>query len=165
LADPRGNAASSKQKSGLSLACIVPKNVLQCRGKRAKWHKIGKWRSTVVSEKLRRVLKKYEIPEALNLSESEGWGLVRQREGASAQPKPSTSICFSGFTQSDAEDHRKEAENFGFAVTKSVAKSTTYLCCGPLGAGPSKVKKAESQGAKLISEKEFLQILETGELP
>jgi len=118
----------------------------------------------VISEKLRRVLQKYEIPETTDLSESDGWGLVRQHERASAKPKPSTSICFSGFTKSDAEAYGKEAENLGFAVTKSVTKSMTYLCCGPLGAGPSKVKKAESQGAKLISEKEFLRILETGEL-
>ncbi len=116
----------------------------------------------MISEKLRRVLQKYEIPISDHLAEGAGWGLVREHERASRKPKPSISICFSGFTQINFEIRRQNAAKLGFAVNHNVVNSTTYLCCGPLGVGPAKLAKAKAQNFQVISDQEFQLLVDTG---
>ena len=118
----------------------------------------------MLSSKVLRVLKKYEITVPPEMAENDAWGLVRHHERKSQKPKAAVSVCFTGFTSSTSEELQQAAESAGFAVNLSVAKSTTHLCCGPLGAGPSKTKKAEEQGVRLLTEDQFRHMLETGEI-
>jgi len=118
----------------------------------------------MISEKLRRVLNKYEILVSPDMTDAEGWVLVSQRDRQTKRTMPAISVCFSGFTQSAKDELASRAKDAGFAVNSNVVNSTTHLCCGPLGAGSSKIKKAEGQAVSVVDETEFCHMLETGEI-
>lgn len=73
-------------------------------------------------------------------------------------------ILFTGFTASYRSELELLAEGFGMKVVKTPSKSLTFLCYGD-NAGPSKVAKAQEAGAFIINAGEFLNLLQTGELP
>ena len=85
-------------------------------------------------------------------------------------PKPSPrshnliDICFTGFKSNDKERLIGLAESVGMAVRDCVTKNLNFLCGGS-NAGPSKIEKARKQGVVFLSEKQFIQLLETGEMP
>lgn len=73
-------------------------------------------------------------------------------------------ICFTGFKKVDKERLAATAEDRGLFVVTTVRKNLEFLCCG-YNAGPKKIEKARNQGAFILSEKQFLALMETGELP
>lgn len=73
-------------------------------------------------------------------------------------------ILFTGFPAACRNALEKQAEEVGMHVCKSVSTNLTFLCTGP-NAGPTKVEKARSQRVFIVSETQFLALIETGELP
>ena len=73
-------------------------------------------------------------------------------------------ILFTGFSASYRSELELLADGFGMKVVKTPSKSLTFLCYGD-NAGPSKVAKAQEAGAFIISAGDFLNLLQTGELP
>lgn len=70
------------------------------------------------------------------------------------------SLVESGMTRTEAGDRLTE---LGAKVTGSVSKKTSYVICGE-DAG-SKRTKAESLGVPILTERDFLSLLETGVVP
>ncbi len=95
---------------------------------------------------------------------------VMMEEEAQGQTKPQTlagmtfvltgSLVESGMTRTEAGDRLKE---YGAKVSGSVSKKTSYVICGE--AAGSKRTKAESLGVPILSEQDFLKIIETGLVP
>lgn len=74
-------------------------------------------------------------------------------------------ICFTGFSNSDKTRLIAEAEASGlFFVRSSVTVNLDFLCCGA-SPGPAKIEKAKNQRVHLLSEDQFLNLLQTGEVP
>jgi NAD-dependent DNA ligase len=85
-------------------------------------------------------------------------------------PKPSGEgvythdVCFTGFKTPDKNRLIKLANENDIVVRKSVTLGLNFLVCG-YNAGPKKIEKARSQNVIALSEKEFTQLIETGEIP
>ncbi|HDN9017628.1 TPA: hypothetical protein P2I01_004562, partial [Aeromonas salmonicida] len=73
-------------------------------------------------------------------------------------------IAFTGFSKADRDRLEMQAEDAGLTIKKDVTKRLTYLCCGP-NAGPTKTAKARDAGALALTEQQFIDLLNTGELP
>ena len=88
------------------------------------------------------------------------------------KPKPKKStydddrpqILFTGFLKNRRSELERKSESEGLHVVKTPTIHLAYLCIGA-NAGPSKVLKARKAGAYILSETQFLQLLETGEIP
>lgn len=95
---------------------------------------------------------------------------VTMEEEAKQSTKPQTlagltfvltgSLVESGMTRTEAGERLKE---FGAKVSGSVSKKTSYVICGE--AAGSKRTKAESLGVPILSEQDFLKLIETGLVP
>jgi NAD-dependent DNA ligase len=89
---------------------------------------------------------------------------------ANPAPKPSREgfyahdVCFTGFKSTDKNRLITLANENDIAVRKSVTLGLNFLVCG-YNAGPKKIEKARSQNVIALSEKEFTQLIETGEIP
>lgn len=92
---------------------------------------------------------------------------MESRAAAPAGPQPLAGLTFvltgsltkSGMTRTEAGDRLKA---LGAKVTGSVSKKTSYVIAGD--AAGSKRDKAESLGVPVLSEDDFLHILDTGEV-
>ncbi len=92
---------------------------------------------------------------------------MESRAAAPAGPHPLAGLTFvltgsltkSGMTRTEAGDRLKA---LGAKVTGSVSKKTSYVIAGD--AAGSKRDKAESLGVPVLSEDDFLHILDTGEV-
>lgn len=73
-------------------------------------------------------------------------------------------IVFTGFPSVQRAHLEAKAVSVGMTVCKSVTKNLSYLCAGP-NAGPTKVATARAQHVFIVSEPQFLTLIETGELP
>lgn len=73
-------------------------------------------------------------------------------------------VCFTGFKKADKDDLLKLAKDAELVVRSSVTHNLTFLCCG-YNAGPKKIEKARQQGVLILSEMQFNQMLDTGEIP
>lgn len=118
----------------------------------------------MVSEKPARILRRMGVDEMAiaEMDDFAAWRLIYANK-----PKPKvkpTTICFTGFVDSQKTILRQEAEGIGLVVTTAVSGSTAYLCAGP-NAGPAKLQKAKDGGAVILNLEEFYEILETGALP
>ena len=91
--------------------------------------------------------------------------LIQDKTGAPQNNKNNLSICFTGklntMTRSEAS---KKAEAAGFEVKGGVNKGLTYLVTNDTESGSSKNRKAKEFGTKVISEQEFLKLVETTQL-
>ena len=76
----------------------------------------------------------------------------------------SLEVCFTGFKKVDKEQLTALAESENIFVRASVTKNLDFLCCG-YNAGPSKIEKSRHQGVVVLSESQFRNMLETGEIP
>lgn len=73
-------------------------------------------------------------------------------------------ICFTGFKSNDKERLTNSAKSAGLIVRDSVTRDLNFLC-GGYNAGPMKIEKARKQGVVFLNETQFLQLIETGEMP
>jgi NAD-dependent DNA ligase len=73
-------------------------------------------------------------------------------------------VCFTGFKSADKNRLIALAESKDLVIRGSVTRSLNFLCCG-YNAGPKKIEKARSQGVIALYEQQFVQLLETGEVP
>ena len=95
---------------------------------------------------------------------------VTMVEEAKGSTKPQTlagmtfvltgTLVESGMTRTEAGNRLKE---FGAKVSGSVSKKTSYVVCGE--AAGSKRTKAESLGVPILTEQDFLKLIETGLVP
>lgn len=82
-------------------------------------------------------------------------------------PKPRSkdpTICFTGFKKDIKAQLNQRAEAANLGVRTGVSGSLSYLCCGP-NAGPVKIEKSRKNGVTILSESQFLNMLDTGEIP
>ena len=73
-------------------------------------------------------------------------------------------ILFTGFKAADREELEWKAIEVGMKVCQSVTKGLNYLCVG-YNAGPTKVCAAREKHVYIISQSQFMNLIETGELP
>jgi NAD-dependent DNA ligase len=73
-------------------------------------------------------------------------------------------VCFTGLKSEDKKRLKEMAESKGMVVRSSVTRSLNFLCCG-YNAGPKKIEKARAQNVIALNEEQFIQLLETGEVP
>lgn len=93
---------------------------------------------------------------------------MEQEVEANAKPQTLAGLTFvltgslveSGMTRDEAGARLKE---FGAKVSGSVSKKTSYVICGE--AAGSKRTKAESLGVPILTEQDFLKLIETGLVP
>lgn len=118
-----------------------------------------------ISEKLLRILRsKTQLSdlELSKLNESDGWNIVYSLSGTKKEKL--IEICFTGFTPADKNELIKIAEENNFHVAQSVTTNLNFLCCGD-NAGPSKMEKAKKQNVQILTKNEFVNLIETGEMP
>lgn len=97
------------------------------------------------------------------LSDSEAWCLIYSIRTTKAKDNR-LQICFTGFGASKKAELANLALDQKFNVVSSVTQKLDYLCVGE-NAGPKKLEKAIQQGVQILSENEFLNLIETGEVP
>ncbi len=88
----------------------------------------------------------------------------KNRDGSPVGKVEANEICFTGFSSKRKKELIDLAKNSGFVVRSSATTYLDFLICGS-NAGPSKIEKAKSIGAIVMTEDEFIHILDTGELP
>lgn len=118
----------------------------------------------MVSEKPARILRRMGVDEqAISaMDDAAAWRVIYANK-----PRPKvrpTTICFTGFPDSQKSTLRQTAEEIGLVVTTAVSGSTAYLCAGP-NAGPKKLEKAESAGTVILTLEGFYEIVGSGVLP
>ncbi|MDP0382790.1 BRCT domain-containing protein [Glaesserella parasuis] len=76
-------------------------------------------------------------------------------------------FCFSGFKKERKEELTNLAIENDLRVVTSISKFVNYLVIDSTSAtvGPTKLAKAEQFGIQILNEQEFLNLLETGEIP
>lgn len=99
-----------------------------------------------------------DVPSMLNSSSS------RATKPLPKQSTGKSEIAFTGFSKADRDRLEAQAESAGLTIKKDVTKRLSYLCCGP-NAGPTKTAKARDAGALALTEKQFIDLITTGELP
>lgn len=104
-------------------------------------------------------MKKEEIDA---LADPEAWNLIYSIRSIKARDDR-LQICFTGFGASKKEELANLATRHNFKVVSSVTKHLDFLCGGE-NAGPKKIEKAEAQGVEYLDEKQFLHLIETGEV-
>ncbi|WCG84517.1 BRCT domain-containing protein [Pectobacterium sp. A5351] len=73
-------------------------------------------------------------------------------------------ICFTGFDKSDKDELTKLAKENDFIVRAGVTAKLYFLCCGA-NAGWKKIKEANEKGCFILTKQQFLNFIETGEIP
>ena len=97
------------------------------------------------------------------LSEGEAWSIIYSLRGKKAKEKR-LEICFTGFGASKKAELMGLALDHKFEVVASVTKNLDFLCGGE-NAGPKKLETAIAQGVQILTESEFITLIQTGELP
>ena len=97
------------------------------------------------------------------LSDAEAWRLIYSIRTTKAKDSR-LQVCFTGFGTSKKEALVNLAHDNRFKVVSSVTQKLDYLVGGD-NAGPKKIEKAESQGVEFLNEQQFMDLIETGEVP
>lgn len=97
-------------------------------------------------------------------SSSPGEGSARRSYTRYLNTSNAPEICFTGFKQEDKVRLAEQAKTAGMFVCASVTKQLVYLCCG-YNAGPKKIEKSRHQGTIILNDLQFVELLETGEIP
>lgn len=117
------------------------------------------------SEKLTRILRAkspFTSQEIAEMAEADGWAWVYAN--ASPRKERLPSVCFTGFGQGEKEELANLACAASFRVVSGVSKALSFLCAGD-NAGPAKLAKAKEAGIVVLNRSEFLNLLDTGEIP
>ena len=69
-------------------------------------------------------------------------------------------VVLTGFQECCKQKYKCWLKELGALVRDSVGKKTDYLITG-YNAGPCKLRKAEENGARILSELEFLEIIKS----
>lgn len=88
----------------------------------------------------------------------------KRRDGSPIGKVETNEICFTGFSSKRKKELIDLAKDNGFVIRASATTYLDFLICGS-NAGLSKIQKAKSSGAIIMTEDEFIKILDTGELP
>lgn len=110
-----------------------------------------------------RTFKKSRVNRYLDGSESL-LNTPHATEPKTEKPPAGLEILFTGFVAA----RRKELETIakttdGLTLVKTPTEHLRFICCG-YNAGPSKVRAAIERGAWVLTEEDFLRLVETGEL-
>ena len=119
------------------------------------------------SEKLTRILlakSPFSSDEITAMSEADGWHWVYKNRPLAKLEHKTLEICFTGFGVSERTQLENLASIQGMAVRTSVTTSLKFLCVGE-NAGPSKVKRAQSQGVTFLNREQFMELISDGVLP
>lgn len=73
-------------------------------------------------------------------------------------------VCFTGFKEDDKMRLSELAKKSSMFVRTSVTSNLEFLVCG-FRAGKAKIQKARHQGVIVLTESQFMALLETGEIP
>jgi len=119
------------------------------------------------SEKLTRLLlakSPFCSDEIMAMSEADGWRWVYENMPPAKPKHNPLEICFTGFGVSERAELEKLANIQGMTVRSSVTTSLKFLCIGE-NAGPSKVKRAQSQCVTFLNREQFMELISDGVLP
>jgi DNA ligase (NAD+) len=97
------------------------------------------------------------------MTDRDAWEWVYSQRPRKTQEKLDQ-ICFTGFAASAKQNLQEIARNAHLEVVTRVTKNLRYLCATG-AAGPSKMREAKEKHVTIIDEKQFLAMIETGELP
>ncbi|CNB35931.1 Uncharacterised protein [Yersinia ruckeri] len=78
--------------------------------------------------------------------------------------KDAFEVCFTGFKKADKDRLIAKAVDNKMDVRSSVTQNLYALCCG-YNAGPTKVTAARMKGVMILDEEQFINLIETGEVP
>ena len=120
----------------------------------------------MASEKPTMILKSksdLSAEEIAALTDAEAWKLIYSIRTTKAKDSR-LQVCFTGFGTGKKEELTNLAHDNRFKVVASVTQKLDYLVGGE-NAGPKKIEKAESQGVQVLSEAQFINLIETGEVP
>ncbi len=100
------------------------------------------------------------------LSDGEAWQLIYSNRKAHTEKAKDNrlQVCFTGFGASKKEELTNLAHDNRLKVVNSVTMRLDFLVGGE-NAGPKKIERAESQGVQFLNERQFLGLIETGEIP
>lgn len=98
-----------------------------------------------------------------DLSEAEAWARIYSIRSIKAKDKR-LQICFTGFGETKKAKLADIALGKKLKVVASVTKKLDFLCCGETP-GPKKLEDAIINGAQRVTEKEFIDMIETGVVP
>jgi len=101
--------------------------------------------------------------EIAPLSNAEAWQLIYSLRERKAKDER-LQVCFTGLGTTQKKELAALANQSGFRIVASVTKGLDYLIGGE-NAGPKKIEKAEAQGVQYLTKEQFLDLVETGELP
>lgn len=107
-----------------------------------------------------------EVELFIDKSSSKITGIYQDDEisfGPSRRQKGIT-VCFTGFSEVDKAHLRKLANENGMNVVKSVVIGLCYLVIGG-EPGKLKVEEAHRKNARIITKDEFVNLINTGEIP
>lgn len=90
--------------------------------------------------------------------------LAPQQNPSTIISSPSLEILFTGFPKARRAELEGYACKAGMRLRKTVSKELSFVCAGP-NAGPTKLRKAQSQGVAVLDEADLVWLLETGEMP
>jgi len=97
------------------------------------------------------------------LSDAEAWRIIYSfREKRINDDR--LQVCFTGFSVSKKKELVELAGKNNFKIVASVTKNLDFLCGGE-NAGFRKIEKAESQGVQFLTEEQFINLVDTGEIP
>lgn len=119
----------------------------------------------MLSEKLLRILKAkspFTDTQLASMTEAEGWRWV-YGQGKRADDVL-LEVCFTGFSIDEKAELAALASRAGMVVVRSVTKKLAFLVAGS-SPGPSKLAKAQGQGALILDRRQFEHMLATGEVP
>ncbi|OQW89136.1 MAG: hypothetical protein BWK72_04020 [Rhodoferax ferrireducens] len=121
----------------------------------------------MLSPKLLRILRSkspFTEDQISQLTENDGWNWVYTNLSPRKQKQSGSEICFTGFGINDKAELSLKAAEAGLHVVGSVTKGLVFLCVGE-NPGYSKIAKAQDQNVQLLDAPQFLNLIETGELP
>lgn len=100
--------------------------------------------------------------EINQLTDQRAWEIIYSLQAQ--KPDYRFEVCFTGFSPADKARLKCLAEENNIKVRTSVTKNLNYLVTGD-DPGPSKLEKARATGKQIITEAEFVSLIQTGELP